>query len=306
MTAGVAEATLHPARPYSLALSASGPRAASRRFAGGRLEAVFDTAGGPARALARQLPGGSLEVRLEGGDPVDGMARLRALLAVDLDLGPFLARVAGDPLLAGPVRRYRGMRPLPVGSVAQALLRGITGQLVRSSDARRMEMAVTRRAGRRHGDLLLPLTTAELRRLTPAELRAAGIAGARARALARAAREVDLDALPSLETAEVARRLSAVPGIGPWTVGVVCLSGLGRVDHGLVGDLGLMKLLAARTGAVPDEADTAALLAAYGEYAGLASLYLLRGHPATGLPATVAEIARATAAARRGGGAAAT
>jgi 3-methyladenine DNA glycosylase/8-oxoguanine DNA glycosylase len=66
-------------------------------------------------------------------------------------------------------------------------------------------------------------------------------------------------------------------GIGPWSVGVVCLYGLGRTERGLEGDLGLVKLWAALSGRRVEAAETAELLAPYGDWAGLASVYLLAG-----------------------------
>ena len=66
-------------------------------------------------------------------------------------------------------------------------------------------------------------------------------------------------------------------GLGPWSAGVVCLQGLGRREHGLVGDLGLVKLLAALRGRWVEGWETAELLEPYGEWAGLASVYLLAG-----------------------------
>ena len=62
---------------------------------------------------------------------------------------------------------------------------------------------------------------------------------------------------------------------GPWSAGVVCLQGLGRYEHGLVGDLGLIKLCAALLGRRAEAEDTRRLLEPYGEWAGLASVYLL-------------------------------
>ena len=81
-----------------------------------------------------------------------------------------------------------------------------------------------------------------------------------------------------LSTAAVADRIERERGLGPWSAGVVCLEGLGRSDHGLVGDLGLVKLLAALRGRRVEGWETAELLEPYGEWAGLASVYLLAGH----------------------------
>jgi 3-methyladenine DNA glycosylase/8-oxoguanine DNA glycosylase len=291
----VVETTLRPATPYALARSAAGLRCATRRMRGGLLDLAFPTPAGPASATVAQRRDGTLAVRIHAPDPAAALERLRFLLAVDLDLASFYRTVADDGLLGPLTRRLRGYRPLRLGSLAHALLRGVAGQLVRSSEARRVEMVAVRAVGCPHGDLHLPPTADDLRTLSPARLRGFGLAEKRARVLARAARELDLDGLWALDTARAVRRITAIPGIGPWTAGVVCLQGLGRTDHGLVGDLGLAKLLARHTGTVPDVAATARLLERYAPFQGLASVYLLAGAPATRTPATVAEIARAVA-----------
>ena len=73
----------------------------------------------------------------------------------------------------------------------------------------------------------------------------------------------------------MAARLERERGLGPWSVGVLCLQGLGRYDYGLVGDLGLVKLLRALRGRPVEGWETAELLEPYGDWAGLASVYLL-------------------------------
>ena len=75
----------------------------------------------------------------------------------------------------------------------------------------------------------------------------------------------------------MAARLEYERGLGPWSIGIVCLEGLGRFDYGLVGDLGLIRLLRALRGRPVEGWETAELLAPYGEWAGLASVYLLAG-----------------------------
>ena len=72
-----------------------------------------------------------------------------------------------------------------------------------------------------------------------------------------------------------------------WSVGVVFIEGLGRFDRGLVADLGLIKLCAALTGRSADASDTEELLAPYGDWAGLASVYLLAGFARGLLPIPV-------------------
>ncbi len=90
-------------------------------------------------------------------------------------------------------------------------------------------------------------------------------------------RSLDLERLRAHPSDVVLRRLVSERGIGPWSVGVIALEGLGRYDHGLVGDLGLVKLATALHGRVVDPSETAQLLAPYGAWQGLASEILMRG-----------------------------
>ena len=76
-------------------------------------------------------------------------------------------------------------------------------------------------------------------------------------------------------------------GLGPWSAGVVCLEGLGRHERGLVGDLSLIKLMSRLRGRWVEGHETAELLQPYGEWAGLASIYLATAftHGLMSLPA---------------------
>ncbi len=81
-----------------------------------------------------------------------------------------------------------------------------------------------------------------------------------------------------LPTEVAAQRLERERGLGPWSAGVVCLEGLGRYERGLARDLGLVKLAAELWGRRVEAEETDALLAPYGEWAGIASVYLLAGY----------------------------
>ena len=120
--------------------------------------------------------------------------------------------------------------------------------------------------------------TLEDRRLLQTELAAdIGLHTRRGASLVRMCRSLELERLHDVDTNVVAQRLERERGLGPWSVGVVCLEGLGRYDYGLVGDLGLVKLLRALRGRPVEAWETAELLEPYGEWAGLASVYLLAG-----------------------------
>jgi 3-methyladenine DNA glycosylase/8-oxoguanine DNA glycosylase len=267
------ELAVKPGGPYSLALSARLCSDATRTFRDGLLTARVD--GEVVRAW--QSPDGTVWLR----GPVAGVERMRWLLALDDDHSDFLRRVRHDPLLGRASRELRGLRPVRVPSVAQSLLRALCGQLIEAKRARRLEQKLIRATTARGPEGLHEAPTcADLSRWSAAELRARGLHARRAAALLRICRELELERLHSVSTAAAAARLERERCLGPWSVGVVCLEGLGRYDVGLVGDLGLVKLLTAMRGGGPrvETAETAALLEPYGEWAGLASVYMLAGY----------------------------
>jgi DNA-3-methyladenine glycosylase II len=203
---------------------------------------------------------------------------MRFVLGLDDDHSEFLERFADDHLIGRATRVLKGLRPLRLTTVAHALLRALAGQLVTWQHAKEIERTVVRRTSPRHpSGLWEPPTGESLGRLGTAELRKHGLHTRRAAALVRLCRSVDLERLHDLPTYSVVKRLAREPGIGPWSAGVVCLEGLGRTEHGLVGDLGLIKLCSPSGGGRVEAAETAALLEPYGEWAGLASVYMLAG-----------------------------
>jgi DNA-3-methyladenine glycosylase II len=264
------EASFRPRGPYSLALTARRAGDATRSFRDGLLDAAVPTSTGVERARAWQHPDGTVCIRAESAE---GLERMRFTLAVDDDHTPFLRRCEHDPLLRETVRQFRGLRQIRVTTVAHALLRALCGQLITAKQARMIERRVI---GRVSGGA--PPTAAALGAVAPARLRALGLHSRRAASLVRLCRELDLERLRALPTSEVEARLLRERGLGPWSVGVVCLEGLGRHECGLVGDLGLVKLVAAlRGGGWVEGSETAELLEPYEEWAGLASVYLLAG-----------------------------
>jgi DNA-3-methyladenine glycosylase II len=266
------ETLTRPRGPYSLRVSARLASDATRRFRGGRLDAVLP---GGELAAAWQLPDRAVVVRAKSQEGVD---RMRFVLGLDDDHSEFLERFRDDPLLGRATRVLKGLRPPRTATVAQSLLRGLAGQLVTWQQAKDVERSVIRALSPRdpHSGLYEPPTAERLGRCSIAELRRLGLHARRAAALVRLCRTLDLERLHSAPTAAVVERLCREPGLGPWSAGVVCLQGLGRYEHGLVGDLGLVKLCS-NGGRRVETQETAALLEPYGEWAGLASVYLLKG-----------------------------
>jgi 3-methyladenine DNA glycosylase/8-oxoguanine DNA glycosylase len=209
-----------------------------------------------------------------------GVEHVRFAFGLEDDHSEFLRRFAGDPLLGEATRRLRGLRPLRTATVAQSLLRAVAGQLIAAQRARAIERTVVRAATPSLDGLHAPPTAADLARFSPAALRDLGLGARRGAALVRVCRSLDLESLKTLPTDVVARRLERERGLGPWSVGVVCLQGLGRYERGLARDLGLVKLAAALWGRRVEAEETDALLTPYEEWAGLASVYLLAGYGA--------------------------
>jgi 3-methyladenine DNA glycosylase/8-oxoguanine DNA glycosylase len=261
---------LRPRGPYSLALSARGASDASRRFRDGILNAVVPAG----RGVAWQRPDGVVCVRATCEEALD---QVRFCLGIDDDHTPFVLRFQRDPLLGTTVRRLRGLRPVRLATVAHALLRALCGQLILASEARAIERRIIRAATDRRDGLSIPPTTADLARFSPAELRNLGLHARRGATLARLTRSIELERFKDEPTAAVSDRLLRERGLGPWSLGVVCLEGLGRFERGLEGDLGLVKLLGSMRGRRVEGWETAELLEPYGEWSGLASVYLLAG-----------------------------
>ena len=263
-------ADLRSRGPYSLALSARRASDATRTFRDGILNAVVPAG----RGVAWQRPDGVVCLRATGEEALE---QLRFCLGLDDDHTPFVLRFQRDPLLGMTVRRLRGLRPVRLATVAQALLRALCGQLILASEARAMERRIVRAATGRRDGLSIPPTTSDLARFSPAELRKLGLHARRGATLARLTRSLELERLKDEPTDAVSDRLLRERGLGPWSLGVVCLEGLGRFERGLEGDLGLVKLLGAMRGRRVEGWETAELLEPYGEWAGLASVYLLAG-----------------------------
>jgi AraC family transcriptional regulator of adaptative response / DNA-3-methyladenine glycosylase II len=276
------ELAVAPRGPYSLALSARLSSDATRTLRDGLFTAVLPVEGRAELARAWQSPDGTVTVRADSPACAE---RLRWILALDDDHSEFLRSVRRDPLLGHASRALRGLRPVRLPTVAQALLRALCGQLIEAKVARRLEQKIIRTICAPAGEQLHAApTTRDLAALAPSELRGLGLHTRRAAALVRLCRALELERLHDVPTDVVAARLGRERGLGPWSIGVVCLQGLGRYDYGLVGDLGLIKLLRALRGRPVEGWETAELLEPYGRWAGLASLYLLAGYARGLLP----------------------
>ncbi len=267
------ERVVRPAGPFSLAQSLKHASDATRYQRDGTLTTTLRVGDRIEVGSVRQTVDGSVVLRAESEDGVD---RLRFVVPVDADHSEFLRRFARDPLIGTATVQFQGMRQLRLPTVAQALLRAFCGQLIDSRHARELEVKIVRALSPRLDGTTLrpPPTTATFARVAPVRLRQLGLHARRAAALVRICRSMDVERLHRLSTEQAAALIERQRGLGPWSAGVVCLEGLGRHERGLVGDLSLIKLMSRLRGRWVEGWETAELLAPYGEWAGLASLYL--------------------------------
>jgi 3-methyladenine DNA glycosylase/8-oxoguanine DNA glycosylase len=173
----------------------------------------------------------------------------------------------------------------------ETLAWAITEQLIDLERAVEIQKRLIAAFGPRAAGLRDAPSPATIAARAPAELAACGLAPKRALAMIRVAREVAAGRVVLARAASEApqrsadlagdpafARLLAIPEIGRWTVEMVALHGLGRLDVVPAGDLGYLKLIGrlttGRPRAVADEAEVRGFFARYAPWAGLAGSYL--------------------------------
>jgi DNA-3-methyladenine glycosylase II len=195
---------------------------------------------------------------------------------------------AADPVMAALIDRYedpdgvvrrRGRLP---GDAYGALVRAIVGQQLSSKAARTIFERLVERFGDRTP------TPRELLDADPDELRAVGLSRAKVAYLRDLAEhiedgELDLERLAEAPDEEVAASLTAVKGLGPWTVDMFMIFHLGRPDVLPVGDLGIRRAAQIEYGLdeLPDAAELTAIAEPWRPHRTLACLYLWRSLDAT-------------------------
>jgi AraC family transcriptional regulator of adaptative response / DNA-3-methyladenine glycosylase II len=175
-------------------------------------------------------------------------ARARKLFDVDADVATISAHLSRDRVLAKDVRRAPGIRVPGSWDPFEVAVRAILGQQVTVA-------AATTLAGRLVRQLGAPLAAPSgsvthvfpaASAIASADLSDLGIPRKRAAALAAfagaAARgEIDWSGAAGLDT--FTTRLTAIPGIGPWTAQYVAMRALAEPDAFPSGDLWLRRLI---------------------------------------------------------------
>ena len=188
------------------------------------------------------------------------------------DADPVLARLIDDRPDFDP---QAWMTQLPAMDLFGALLFQVIGQ--------QLSVAATRRILARIEALFgghLPSPT-ELLEVDPAKIREAGLSWRKITTLRDLAERLadgrlDQSALSNLPDDELVTELTAIPGIGPWTVQGALLVALRREDVVLPGDLALRKAVQAayRLDHLPSQQEVLAIAEKWRPYRSLATSYL--------------------------------
>jgi DNA-3-methyladenine glycosylase II len=187
----------------------------------------------------------------------------------------------GDPVLARLIDDRPAFDPrawlaqLPPMDLYGALLFQVVGQ--------QLSVAATRRILARIEALFgghLPSPT-ELLGVDPGKLREAGLSWRKVSTLRDLAERLsdgrlDTEVLSSLPDDEIMAELTAIPGIGPWTVQGALLIALQREDVVLPGDLALRKAIQAayQLDHLPTQEEVLAIAEKWRPYRSLATSYL--------------------------------
>jgi 3-methyladenine DNA glycosylase/8-oxoguanine DNA glycosylase len=201
--------------------------------------------------------GGAARVSAWGAGAGWALERAEAILGLGDEPGAF--RPPPGPL-ATLARRGRGMHLVRTPWVFDVLCQFVLQQRVSFRDAARAHRRLTAARGEAAPGppgLLLPLAPRDWLRLSSEDFRRAGIDGQRARHLRAAARQARaVDSTFARERAEAQALLGAIPGCGPWTVGMVAGFALGDPDAVPVGDLHLPSTVARALAGEPRADDT--------------------------------------------------
>jgi len=188
------------------------------------------------------------------------------------DADPVLARLIEDRPDFDP-RAW--LTQLPPMDLYGALLFQVVGQQLSVPATRR---TLARIQALFDGHLPAP---AELLAVDPAQLRQAGLSWRKIGTLRDLAQRLtdgrlDQDALSALPDDELMAELTAIPGIGPWTVQGALLIALQREDVVLPGDLALRKAIQAayRLDHLPSQQEVLAIAESWRPYRSLATSYL--------------------------------
>jgi AraC family transcriptional regulator of adaptative response / DNA-3-methyladenine glycosylase II len=174
------------------------------------------------------------------------IARCRRLLDLDADPEAVDEALADDPALRSAVRKVPGRRVPRTVDEAELAVRVVLGQQVSTAAARTHAARLVARHGTPVTDAAGGLTHTfpapeVLAELDPEQLAMPASRRHCVTAMVAALADGSLSLDPGTDRDEVRRRLGELPGVGPWTVEMILLRGLGDPDAFPATDLGVRK-----------------------------------------------------------------
>jgi AraC family transcriptional regulator of adaptative response / DNA-3-methyladenine glycosylase II len=239
--------------------------------------------GGPGGLQVTHAPKGhGLVLKMSLPDSRDLMAlveRVRRMFDLDANLEAVGRVLATDDLLAPLIQRLEGLRLPGAWDPFETAVRAVVGQQISVKAARTVIGRIVERTGPPVALADAPQltrcfpTAQELLGTDPAPT---GISGRRWQTLVGLARAVAGDAIDlrlHTDLEEFVRRLTRLPGIGPWTAQYIALRALGEPDAFPSGDLGIIQALG-RNGAKPTQGQILARAEAWRPWRAYAATYL--------------------------------
>lgn len=263
-----------------------------RPLVGGRGDPTIRL-GQTAAARAFHTPDGPTSLRLDqhgtsftatAWGPGAGWALDHAAASVgaDDDLDGF---IAADAVVARMHRRRSGLRVIRTGLVGDVLVPTILAQKVTSIEAGTAWVRIVRWWGDPAPGpvgLRLPPTPDRLAGTPYHAYHRAGVERRRADTIIRACRRIDrLQEAVAMDRGAAVARLTALPGVGPWTAALVMRTAMGDADAVEVGDFHVKHQVAWNLAGEPRADDTRMLelLAPYAGHRGRVVRLLFSGCP---------------------------
>jgi len=213
-------------------------------------------------------------------NPYDGHRAALRILGLDSDAAGFERQFADDALLGSIITRQKGLRIPMTPEPWEALAWAIIGQQISLKFAVAMRRALIAATGALHGSGLRAHPSAEaVAKLDVEMLRGLRFSGSKAEYLLGAARAVQsgdllLGSMRNLSATHAARKLSAIRGIGPWTVQYAFLRGIGFADCLPSGDAGLAQGLGRMRESRPSEPEIREIMARFSPWRSLATYHV--------------------------------
>ena len=178
---------------------------------------------------------------------------VQCILGLGVDLAPFYQVARGSSRLHAATRALRGVRPPRFPTLFETLVNVIPFQQVSLAAGAAVVGRIVERFGQplsidQHVFYAFP-TAESVGAMDASELRLLGLSRAKATTLHDLTQrvlsgELSVERLEALSTETAMETLTALPGIGPWSAGLVMLRGLQRMEIFPPGDVGAVKNLA--------------------------------------------------------------